>query len=237
MHDEDARIALFGTCPEVVRVENCLKWHQMKHVSIEIPRVVHQEDVQIRKVHVTGRAHHYVCGVTAVQNQNTRTYRLSKLERSSFCMYPEERLGMELNSPSMMWEHIEDIFTKIRQCMNAGRQGTCSATTSLPVLCTVYHFWQVLHSYLFFTSLWIVTYHQCVGGQPDRLRRTLGVVKERRCDATFAYQQIMVDVHREVLDYTSRYVPNRILHADTGITRANVQPSGHTQSALDTTSM
>ena len=45
-----------------------------------------------------------------------------------------------------------------------------------------------------------------VVGSPDRFRRTLGVTKERRCDATFAYQQIMVDVHREVLDYTSRCV-------------------------------
>jgi hypothetical protein len=41
-------------------------------------------------------------------------------------------------------------------------------------------------------------------GHPDRLRRTELVIKERRCDATFAYQQIMVDVRREVRDYTSR---------------------------------
>ena len=41
-------------------------------------------------------------------------------------------------------------------------------------------------------------------GKPDRLRRTEVVNKDRRCDATFAYQQIMVDVRREVLDYTSR---------------------------------
>jgi hypothetical protein len=32
------------------------------------------------------------------------------------------------------------------------------------------------------------------------------VLKERRCDATFAYQQIVGDVYREVLDYTSRCV-------------------------------
>jgi hypothetical protein len=70
---------------------------------------------------------------------------------------------MELNSPSMMWEHIEDIFAKIRQCMNAGRQGSSSATTALPVLCTVYHFWQVLHSDIIFTALCIVTFHECAG--------------------------------------------------------------------------
>ena len=43
-------------------------------------------------------------------------------------------------------------------------------------------------------------------GVPDRLRRTVVVKKERRCDATFAYQQIMVDVRREVRHYTSRLV-------------------------------
>ena len=41
-------------------------------------------------------------------------------------------------------------------------------------------------------------------GIPDRLRKTVVVKKDRRCDATFAYQQIMVDVRREVLHYTSR---------------------------------
>ena len=43
-------------------------------------------------------------------------------------------------------------------------------------------------------------------GPPDRLRRSAFVNKERRCDATFAYQQIMVDVQRVVLHYTSRLV-------------------------------
>jgi hypothetical protein len=144
-NDEDARTCLFGTCPEVVRVENCLKWHEMKDVSTEVPRVVHAEDVQNRRLHVAGRANHYVCGVTAVEDLVTHTYSLARLPRIGFCMYPEERLGMEINSPSMMWEHIEEIFTKIRMCMSAARQGTSSATFSMPLLCTVYAFWQVSH--------------------------------------------------------------------------------------------
>ena len=41
-------------------------------------------------------------------------------------------------------------------------------------------------------------------GIPDCVRRTEVVIKEGLCDATFAYQQIMVDVQREVQDYTSR---------------------------------
>lgn len=138
LHDEDAKTALFASCPEVVRVDNCLKWHQMKHVLTEVPRVVHQEDVQSRRVHVAGRANHFVCGVRAVQNKQTWTYILASLPRSDFCTYPEESLGMELNSPTMMWRHVPTGY-------------------DAPYL---------------------------------------GVVKLRQCDATFAYQQIMVDVDR-----------------------------------------
>lgn len=147
LNDADARTALFGTCPEVVRVENWLQWHQMRCVSTEVPRVVHAEDVQTRRVHVAGRFHHFVCGVTAVQDLVTQNFELARLPRSSFSMYPEDILGMELNSPSMMWEHIDDIFHKVRVCMSSGRQGTTSASFSMPLLCTVYDFWQVLPRY------------------------------------------------------------------------------------------
>jgi hypothetical protein len=68
LHDGDARTALFGICPEVVRVENWLTWHQMRSVSADVPRIVHAEDVQTRRVHVAGRKSHFVCGVTACQD-------------------------------------------------------------------------------------------------------------------------------------------------------------------------
>ena len=32
------------------------------------------------------------------------------------------------------------------------------------------------------------------------------VGKDKRCDSTFAYQQLMYDVSREIVHYTSRYV-------------------------------
>jgi hypothetical protein len=52
----DARTTLLGSCPELVRIENSLKWHNMRNVSMEVPRVVHPEDVlQTRRVHVKGR--------------------------------------------------------------------------------------------------------------------------------------------------------------------------------------
>jgi hypothetical protein len=147
LNDGDGRTALLGSCPEVVRVENWLQWHQMRCVSTLVPRVVHAEDVQIRRVHVAGRENHFVCGVSAVHDFDTQNFSLALLPRSSFCMYPEEKLGMELNSPSMMWEHIDDIFHKIRICMSCGRQGTTSATFTIPLLNTVFQFWQVSQYY------------------------------------------------------------------------------------------
>jgi hypothetical protein len=139
----DARTTLLGSCPELVRIDSSLKWHNMRNVSIEVPRVVHPEDVATRRVHVKGRKGHYVCGVSAVEDPATNTYNLSIIPRNAFCMYPEERLGMDINSATMMWDHIEDIFKKIRGCMSAGRQGTSSASFSMPLSGSVYAFWRV----------------------------------------------------------------------------------------------
>jgi hypothetical protein len=158
VNDGDAKTALFNRCPELVRVENCLKWHNIHSISTEVPRVVHPDDVQTRRVHVAGRKHHYMCGVTAVEDLalsnrmrddqfetfgTVRHFTLSILPSHVFAMYPEYRLGMELNSATMMWEDIEDIFRRMRGCMSSGRQGTSSATFSMPLLSSIYDFWRV----------------------------------------------------------------------------------------------
>jgi hypothetical protein len=162
VNDGDAKTALFGRCPELVRVENCLKWHNIHSISTEVPRVVHPDDVQTRRVHVAGRKHHYVCGVTAVEDfvlskrmrddqfeefGPLRHFTLSMLPSHAFGTYPDNRLGMELNSATMMWEHIEDIFRRMRGCMSSGRQGTSSATFSMPLLSSVYDFWRVSNAF------------------------------------------------------------------------------------------
>jgi hypothetical protein len=115
----------------------------MRIVLTEVPRVVHAEDLQTRRVHVAGRDNHYVCGVSATYDYLTQNFTLGRLPRSGFCMYPEERFGMEINSASIMWDQIGYIFHKLRVCMSSGRQGTSSGTFSMPLLCTVYNFWQV----------------------------------------------------------------------------------------------
>ena len=142
--DEDAYKSLYGACPEIVRVEHFLIWHPMSNVQRSVPRVVHVDDVKQRRVHVAGRGMHYVCGVTATEDKESNGLTLTPLARGSFAMYPEDRSGMEINSSCMMWEYIEDIFLKMRQCMSAARQGTSSATFKMPCLVSTYDFWKVI---------------------------------------------------------------------------------------------
>ena len=143
LNDDDADKSLYGKCPELVRVENCLRWHPMSRVERSVPRVVHADDVKQRRIYVAGRAFHYVCGVTATEDLDRHEFRLSLLPRGTFAMYPEKRLGLELNSPSMMWEDVEEVFSKIRQCMSSARQGTSSATFKMPFQGSAYAFWKV----------------------------------------------------------------------------------------------
>ena len=143
LNDDDGDIALFGSCPEIVRVDNWLKWEPMSVVLRDVPRIVHADDVKNRRVHVAGREKHYVCGVTAVHDLQCDEFRLSRLSRANFCMYPEERSGLELNSPSMMWECIDGLFAQIRHCMRSARQGTSSASFHMPFLVSSYEFWKV----------------------------------------------------------------------------------------------
>ena len=75
-------------------------------------------------------------------------FRLAHLSRAAFAMYPEERLGLELNSTTMMWEDVEAIFVNIRQCMSTARQGTSSATFKIPLSIAAFAFWKVTKTYL-----------------------------------------------------------------------------------------
>ena len=143
LNDDDGDKSLYGHCPEIVRVENCLKWHPMSTVSIDVPRIVHADDVKNRRVHVAGRGLHFVCGTSAVEDVHCQEFRLSRLPRRHFCMYPEERSGPELNSASYMWEHIDGVFAQIRQCMRKARLGCSSASFHMPFVVSSFEFWKV----------------------------------------------------------------------------------------------
>ncbi len=95
---DDADKALYAQCPEIVRVDNCLKWHAMSMVSQNVPRVVHADDVKTRRFHVAGRKLHYVCGVKATEVLENREFLLSPLPRRMFTMYSEEKFGMMSSS-------------------------------------------------------------------------------------------------------------------------------------------
>ena len=65
--------------------------------------------------------------------------------KHGFCMYPEERLGMHLNSASMMWERVEMLFQGVRSVMrDNGRARSGSFTMEWSA--SLHEFWKVTHS-------------------------------------------------------------------------------------------
>jgi len=159
-NDTDARTGLFWRCPEVVRVDNSQAWKKMSKVLLTIPRVVHPDDVYSGALHVAGRDLHYVCGMCAHENIEKQTkeenkqvpwgFVLTKTVREEdgvevkhgFCMYPEERLGMHLNSASMMWERVEMLFEGVRSVMrDNGRARSGSFTMEWSA--SLHEFWKV----------------------------------------------------------------------------------------------
>ena len=60
-----------------------------------------------------------------------------------FCMYPEERLGMYLNSASMMWAMVDDVFEGVRRVMRDNGRAR-SGSFSMKWSATMQQFWQVI---------------------------------------------------------------------------------------------
>ena len=132
--DGDGDLALFGKCPEVVRVDNCTAWRRMSSVLETIPRIVHPMDIKTRIIHVAGREWHFVCGLSAREEEGTFTFQ--KIQRSSFVMYPEDALGPCVQSGTIMWEHVESLFHNIRELMRkSGRARTGSFSMPWTAAC------------------------------------------------------------------------------------------------------
>ncbi len=72
-NDGDGDTALYGQCPEVVRVDYCMAWRPMSSVLETIPRVIHPSDIKTRVIHVGGREWHYACGVAATEKDGKFT--------------------------------------------------------------------------------------------------------------------------------------------------------------------
>ena len=84
--DGDGHPALFGKCPEVMRVDNCTAWRPMSSVlKTTPPRVIHPRDIKTWVIHVAGLEWHYVCGVSAREEDGLFTFQ--KIRRTSFFMY------------------------------------------------------------------------------------------------------------------------------------------------------
>jgi hypothetical protein len=63
-----------------------------------------------------------------------------------------------------------------------------------------------MHFIYLHVGVTIISYPKETVGLADKMKNAQLVAKERRCDPTFAYQQVMYDVSREILHYTSRWV-------------------------------
>ncbi len=116
-------------------------------------------------MHVAGRDLHYVCGMCAHEKVPKTMYAKRKHEPWGFdikqiirehggvqvedgvCMYPEERLGMSLNSASMMWEMVEAVFEGIRGVMRANGR-TRSGSFTMLWSTALQQFWEVTASCL-----------------------------------------------------------------------------------------
>ena len=152
--------AELGNCPELVMVTNCTMWHPMSDVLHMLPRVVHPVDVQTHRVYVNGRDWHFVCGVMATElftepdskrsvsasralsPKTTCGFSLAMIDRKEHCMYPEERLGTLINSPSSQWDNVDDLFQHIRNVMSGGG-GCVSGSFCMQWTNACQRFWEV----------------------------------------------------------------------------------------------
>jgi len=152
--------AELGNCPELVMVTNCTMWHPMSDVLHMLPRVVHPVDVQTHRVYVNGRDWHFVCGVMATElftepdskrsvsasralsRKTTCGFSLAMIDRKEHCMYPEERLGTLIISPSSQWDNVDDLFQHIRNVMSGGG-GCVSGSFCMQWTNACQRFWEV----------------------------------------------------------------------------------------------
>ncbi len=146
--------AALGNCPELVRVENCKCWTAMSGVLHMLPRAVHPTDVQRHEIYVNERDWHYLCGVIATENVDSKdgkdgssstkgAFVLQILDIKHCVMYPEEKLGGFIHSASAQWQIIDALFQGMRDVMRCGTAYT-SGTFSIAWTNSCQIFWEVV---------------------------------------------------------------------------------------------
>ena len=73
----------------------------------------------------------------------TAGFALAMIDRKEFSMYPEEKLGGLINSPSSQWGNVDDLFQGIRNVMSSGT-GCVSGSFILPWTNACQRFWEVM---------------------------------------------------------------------------------------------
>ncbi len=91
-----------------------------------------------------------------LQRQNCRTLRmvgfaLTMVDRKLFSMYPEEKLGGLINSSSLLWENVDELFQGIRKVMSFGT-GCVSGSFLLPWTNACQRFWEMRCIFLQFCT-------------------------------------------------------------------------------------
>ena len=120
-----------------------------------LPRVIHSIDVQTHRVYVNGRDWHYVCGVSDTERPHAiGGFDLALMYRKEFSMYPEERLGGLISSPSSQWDNIDELFDCICKVMSSGT-GCVSGSFTLSWTNACQRFWEVIITFYKYTYLFL----------------------------------------------------------------------------------
>ena len=181
----DADIMLREGCPELVRISNCVAWFDMAALTDGKPKVVHPEEVKERGATVAGKAQHYICGAQAMELDGGG-FSLSPLAREELVSSPEERVGYQWASVTATWATMDDLFERARAVLRDGN-GLRSGTFELQWGMAELRFW-----------------NQVSDTKEGDWSHTMATRLERRFDASFNYQQLSRDVHRQEITYRSK---------------------------------
>jgi hypothetical protein len=116
----------------------------MSDVLRMLPRVVHPTYVQRHDIYVNGRDWHYLHGVIATENLDSKGFALKYLDIKLCPMYPEEKLGGFIHSASAKWQVIDALFQGMRDVMRCGTANT-SGTFSIAWTNSCQKFWEVVY--------------------------------------------------------------------------------------------
>jgi hypothetical protein len=126
-------------------------------------------------------------------------------------MYPEEKLGGLINSPSPQWDNVEKLFEGFRDIMSSGT-GFTSGSFCVQWTLSCQQFWEVFRtiSVMFFVMLIGLMCLCCLCIKelttPDSKRTTKTDVLKKRLSAALTLQTTTHFITKTKLTYGTRYI-------------------------------